>query len=76
MVFSEYGKKHTCISFYTSSLASKFFKDNRINWWKTPAELPDCNPIEKNELKEYLQREVKPKMKQELIDGIQAFWGM
>jgi len=43
---------------------------------RTPAESPDCNPIENlwHELKEYLRREVKPKTKQELIDGIRAFW--
>lgn len=27
-----------------------------------------------HELKEHLRREVKPRTKQELIDGIQAFW--
>lgn len=51
-------------------------EDNCINWWKTPPESPDCNPIENmwHELKEHLCREVKPRIKQELIDGIQAFW--
>ena len=49
---------------------------NAINWWHTPAESPDLNPIENfcHELKEYIRREVKPKMKQDLIDGIQTFW--
>ena len=61
---------------HTSKLASQFFSDNRINWWKTPPESPDCNPIENlwHELKEYLRREVKPRCTQELIDGIQEFW--
>ena len=61
---------------HTSRLAKKFFEDNAINWWKTPAESPDCNAIENvwHEMKEYLRREVKPKTKQQLIDGIQAFW--
>ena len=61
---------------HTSRLASKFFEENGINWWKTPPESPDCNPIENlwHELKEYLRREVKPKTKEELIHGIQAFW--
>ena len=46
------------------------------NWWNTPAKSLDCNPIETvwYELKEYLWREVKPKTKQELIDGIKEFW--
>lgn len=61
---------------HTSMKAKEFFESNSFNWWKTPAESPDCNPIEKlwHELKEYLRREKKPKTKQELIDGITAFW--
>ena len=61
---------------HTSCLANAFFQDNAINWWRTPPESPDCNPIENmwHEMKEYLRREVKPKIKQELIDGIQEFW--
>ena len=41
---------------YTARLAAQYFKDNGINWWKTPAESPDCNPIEKlwHEMKEYV----------------------
>ena len=47
---------------HTSRLAKAFFSDNNINWWKTPPESPDCNPIENlwHEMKEYLRREVKP----------------
>ena len=60
---------------HTSRLAT-FFEESGINWWKTPAESPDCNPIENvwHEMKEYLRREVKPTMKQQLTDGIYAFW--
>ena len=41
-----------------------------------PPEFPDANPIENiwQELKEYIRQEVKPKMKQELITGIESFW--
>ena len=48
-----------------------------MNWWKTPAESPDLNPIENlwHELKEYIRREVKPKTKDRLIQGIAEFWG-
>ena len=60
---------------HTSRLTSEFFADNGINWWKTPAESPDCNPIENlwHEM-EYLRREIKPHTKQQLVDGIQEFW--
>ena len=47
-----------------------------INWWRTPPELPDANPIENlwHELKEFIRREVKPTAKQQLVDGISTFW--
>ena len=46
-----------------------------VNYWRTTAESPDCNPIENlwHELKEYNRRVVKPTNKQQLIDGIQQF---
>lgn len=31
---------------HTSRRAQKFFEDNNINWWRTPPESPDANPIE------------------------------
>ena len=39
-------------------------------------ESPDLNPIENlwHELKEYIRRSVKPRTKEELIDGIKEFW--
>lgn len=61
---------------HTSRLAKQFFEENNVNWWKTPPESPDCNPIENlwHELKEFIRREVKPHTKQELVDGIAQFW--
>ena len=61
---------------HTSRVAKTFFEDNRINWWRTPPESPDLNPIENlwHELKFYLETKVKPRSKQELIDGIKKFW--
>lgn len=48
----------------------QFIKDNGINYWPTPAESPDMNPIEKN----VLRTVVKLKNKEELVSGIQTFW--
>ena len=47
-------------------------KENYVNWWKTPPESPDLNLG--HELKEYIRRVVKPTVKQELVDGMRAFW--
>lgn len=61
---------------HTSRAAQQFYIESGINWWRTPAESPDMNPIENlwHELKEYMRREVKPTNKQELVDGITNFW--
>lgn len=61
---------------HVSRLAKDFFRENNINWWKTPAESPDMIPIENlwHELKEFVRHEVKPRTKQQLVDGIKAFW--
>ena len=42
----------------------------------TPASSPDINPIENvwSTMKDFLQREIKPKTKQQLVDGIIAYW--
>jgi len=47
------------------NLAKDFFKDNNINWWKTPLENSDMNPIENlwHQLKEHIRHEVKPRTK-------------
>ena len=57
---------------HTSKHAQRFL----ANWWKMPPKSPDLNPIENlwHELKEFIRHEVKPKTKQELVDGILAFW--
>ena len=59
---------------YTSKLAQQFLKEKQVKWWRTTAESPDLNPIEKLwlELKEYMRREVKPKNKN-LLEGSRPF---
>ena len=61
---------------HTSRLAKAFFEENNVNWMKTCAESPDMNPIENmwHKLKEFVRREVKPKCKEELVQGIKSFW--
>lgn len=61
---------------HTSKRAQDFLVQKAINWWKTPAESPDCNSIANvwYELKEYIRREVKPRIKEQLVEGIQEFW--
>ena len=61
---------------HTSRRARAFFEENDINWWRTPLDSPDLNPIENlwHELKFYLESKVKPQNKKELVDGIKAFW--
>ena len=61
---------------HTSRKVEDFLTAESINWWRTPAESPDLNPIENmwHELKEYMHREVKPRTKEQLVQGIQGFW--
>ena len=61
---------------HTSRRAREFFDQEGINWWRTPPESPDLNPIERvwSHLKKYLTYTIEPKNKQELVDGIKKFW--
>ena len=61
---------------HCSKLAKAYYKTSGINWWTTPPESPDLNPIENlsHELKENIWCQVKPRSKEELISGIKASW--
>ena len=61
---------------HTSRVAKAFMEEKNINWWPSPPESLDLNPIENmwHELKEFLRREIKPHTKNELIAGIERFW--
>lgn len=56
--------------------AMTFIRDNGINYWPTAAESPDLNPIEMlwHELKNFLATVIKPRNKEELVEGIRSFW--
>ena len=58
---------------HTSKKAAAFFAQKGINWWKTPPESPDMNPIEnlRHELKEFIRHEAKPRNKSELISVLE-----
>lgn len=61
---------------HTSHTTQTFLEDNNINWWQTPPQSPDLNPLENlwHELKEHLRARIKPTNKEDLITGIKSFW--
>ena len=61
---------------HTSLLTRSFMEEKKINWWKTPPESPDLNPIEMllHEMKHFIRNVVKPTQKEELLAGIARFW--
>ena len=64
--------KHVHVAYLTQA----WLQENEVNWWLTPPESPDINPIENmwHELKEYIRREAKPHTKDELVAAIVSFW--
>ena len=60
---------------HASGFTSRYLNRFRINHFKTPNQSPDLNPIELvwNDLKVFIAREIKPKNRDELFDGIKHF---
>ena len=65
---------------HSSKYIKKFLNDHNIVWWKTPAESPDLNPIEKvwGSMKNYLRnthfRKIENRNFAGLKTGIKTFW--
>lgn len=62
--------------YHASHLIEDFFEEYEVNWWPTPPESPDLNPIENVwwSLKQYLQNFYKPHNLEQLKSGIQQVW--
>ena len=61
---------------HTSKSIQNFFAKSNINWWKSPAESPDLNPIELlwGSMKSFLRDKHKPRTLSELKKGITLYW--
>jgi len=61
---------------HSSKKIEKFFEEKGVNWWYSPPESPDLNPIELvwGSMKQYLRTHYKPKNLDELKAGIERFW--
>lgn len=61
---------------HASHHIENFFQTNNVNWWPTPPESPDLNPIENvwGSMKQYLRSQYKPRNLEELKAGIERFW--
>ncbi|XP_071480853.1 uncharacterized protein [Diadema antillarum] len=61
---------------HTSAYAANVLERNNVTWWRTPPESPDINPIEHvwGNMKVHIRRHVKPRTKEQLIDGLKTYW--
>jgi len=61
---------------HASKAIEDFFETNKVEWWPSPPESPDLNPIENiwGSMKQYLRTKYKPTNLEELKAGIERFW--
>ena len=61
---------------HTSRWAQWHFEEKGINWWPTPPESPDLNPIELvwGSMKEAIRKVYKPRTLEQLEDSIKNYW--
>lgn len=61
---------------HVSKSTVAWMQTKELNYWPTPPESPDSNPIENvwHQMKHHLRKHVKPSTKDELIQGIQESW--
>ena len=61
---------------HTAKTTVSYMENNGINWWRTPPESPDINPIENlwREMKYYVEEVAKPMNRAEFIQSLHAFW--
>ena len=61
---------------HTSRWAQCFFTQKNINWWSSPPESPDLNPIENvwGTMKQAICNEYKPRTLPQLEEAIKHYW--
>jgi len=61
---------------HSSKHIEDFLEENNVNWWYSPPESPDLNPIELvwGSMKQFLRNRHKPRNLEELKAGIETFW--
>ncbi|KHJ77910.1 hypothetical protein OESDEN_22470 [Oesophagostomum dentatum] len=61
---------------HKSRFTQEWLSKNNIVCLDWPPESPDLNPIENvwHQMKEFIRNEVKPKNKDELVNGVKYFW--
>ena len=61
---------------HTSRWVQWYFKEKEINWWHTPPESPDLNPVELvwGSMKEAIRNNYKPRTLPDLEEAVLHYW--